>query len=171
MLIPPDVNSEQEMRWRLALAKSVSNIQTGEQLAAACTLAVGAIIVVGLLYLIVAAKSGIERPVKVYKQRAHLNTQEKRVLTGTAIGLLIVTLLACAIGYAVQDMGIGAATFGISVLVLTIVYELIDHRAEQREKALRQNLLGSETPQLPQDLTLNDVVSWKQTVEETRTQT
>jgi hypothetical protein len=169
MIIPVDVNSENEMRLCFALANSVSHIQTGEQLAAACALAIGAIIALGLIYLIAAAKSGVERLVKIYNKQAQLNSQEKRILTGTAIGLLIVSLLTFAIGYILNDVGFSATTLGVSVLVLTIIYEVIDHRADQRDKTLRQNLLGANTPILPEDLTFNDVVSWKQTVDKAET--
>src|SRR5438093_734735 len=97
MIILPDVQSENEWRWRLALGNSLGSIQSGEQLAAACTMAVGAIIVVGLLCLFAAAKNGAERPIKVYKKRAAMNEQEKRIMTGTSIALLVVTLIAAVV--------------------------------------------------------------------------
>lgn len=169
MIIPPDVNSEEEMRWRLAFANSVSNIKTGEQLAAACVFALGALIAVGVLYLIVAARSGAERPIKVYKKRAQMNPQEKQVMTGAAIGGLIVTLIASAISAVMHQAGIGTVTFAASVLVLTIVFEVLSARADKREDTLK-GLLDPNRLQLPDGLTLNDVVLWQETVEEAQVQ-
>jgi uncharacterized protein YacL len=169
MIIPPDVNSENDMRWRLALANSISNIQTGEQLAAACVLGIGAIIVVGLIYLIVAAKSGAERPIKVYKKRAQMNSQEKRLMTGTAIGLISIALVACVIAFITRHLAIGAIAFAVSVLVATIVFEVLSDRADKRADTLK-GLLDPDRLQLPKDLTLNDVVLWQETVEQAETQ-
>ena len=164
MIIPPDVQSEQDMRWRLALANSVSNIRTGEELAAACTLGVAAIVIVGLVLLWASVKNGAERPIKVYKKRATMNHQEKRIMTGTSIGLLAVTLIGIVVAIVTQHPGTGLVPFAISVLILSIVFEVLADRADGRQNHLK-GLLDPDRLVLPKDLSIDDVVLWKDTVE------
>src|SRR5207253_1597140 len=113
-----------------------------------------------LMYLIVAAKSGAERPIQVYKKRAAMNPQEKRVMTGTTLALLLVTLIACGVAAVTRHIAIGAVPFAISVLVITIVFEALSNRADRRADTLK-GLLDPDRLKLPADLTLNDVVLWR----------
>lgn len=170
MIIPPDVKSEQEMRLRLAILNGLTSVRSGEEMAVIVAVIVAVVLLVLFFCLVVGLLKALTRLPTLYRKHATRPTQEAGVMKWTVIGLGLICLLACAMSIAIQEPGIALATFGISVLLGTIIFEVTHERSERRDKMLRQAVLGSDTPQLPDNLTLNDVISWQRTVEQANTQ-
>lgn len=92
----------------------------------------------------------------IYQTRATSNTRSAKVLRGCAVALMLAWACAAVLVSSPETVGKGFLVFSASLFIFTLIYEGADWLAEREEEAHGN---------LPDNISLADVVSWKQSVD------
>lgn len=169
MILMPDVKSENEMRLRLALLNAVTNVHSGEEVAATLAAIITIVIVFIMLVCFVAAVVAIGKtltrlPTLHRRNTAH-SSAAARTLKRTLGVALAVSTLAAIVSVILSTPSLSVVVFGVTFLIVTIIYELVDAKRQRRQEDLETLLTGGPA-QLSEQITLNDIISWQKTINE-----
>ncbi len=147
--VSPDYHDPWEWRMAQNLAWGLSRTNTLEGF-------IGLLLAGGVLFLLILFKLlllALRRLWDTYQARATTTTRSGQVLRWSGIGLLVLWVLALLLATAFSLHGAALLLFATSLFVFTLISEIVDYYQRRTEEAT--------APVLPENVSLNDVITWK----------
>ena len=157
-LVPPDPASHGEMWLALAILNALVKVRTIEGLLT-FGLILYALICLAIAYVIMrVAILALTRLVTIYRRRAFGHSASARTLQWTLGVFALVGVLGWGLAGREGTYGLGLDMLAVGFLVFVIVCEVTEWRAQRAAPAG----VGA----VPRDISLDDIVSWRTTVQQ-----